>query len=152
MSKTFFNDGKWIFNTSEIESGFSNCFLNIGSTLDNNIDTVSDNNHQYFMKDKIESSIYMNLVTDVDIVNIVNKYKNRTSKDFMNMIMINFKTINQIMVSPFTHICVTFLYQRYLFPYIIKIAKVIPINKSGKTDEFRNLRPISLLLHFFQKL
>lgn len=45
------------------------------------------------MKDDIGPSIYMIPVADVDIINIVNKFKNKTSKDFTNMSMINLKKI-----------------------------------------------------------
>lgn len=52
------------------------------------------------MKDEIGPSVYMNPVADVDIINIVNKFKNKTSKDFTNMSMINLKKIIHILVSP----------------------------------------------------
>ena len=35
-----------------------------------------------------------------------------------------------------------------LFPELCKIAKIIPIFKSGKDNEFNNYRPISLLPTF----
>ena len=46
----------------------NNCFINL------------------LMKDNIESSIYMSTVTDLDIIKIANKLKNKTSKNFTNFL------------------------------------------------------------------
>ena len=45
------------------------------------------------------------------------------------------------------HIC-NFSFSKGIFPLQIKIAKVIPMFKSGDKSQFNNYRPISVLSQF----
>ena len=45
------------------------------------------------------------------------------------------------------HIC-NLSFSKGIFPLQIKIAKVIPISKSGDKSQFNNYRPISVLSQF----
>ena len=58
--------------------------------------------------------------------------------------------ITKIIISvlePFMHICNLSL-SKGIFPLQMKIAKVIPMFKSGDKSQFNNYRPISVLSHF----
>ena len=65
--------------------------------------------------------------------------------------------IKKIIISvlePFMHIC-NLSFSKGIFPLQMKIAKVIPIFKSGDKSQFNNYRPISVLSQFskfFEKL
>ena len=48
---------------------------------------------------------------------------------------------------PFTYIC-NLSFQTGTFPNKMKIAKVIPLYKSGNKHHFTNYRPVSLLPQF----
>ena len=52
---------------------------------------------------------------------------------------------------PFTHIC-NISYESSVFPDKMKLAKVVPIFKSGEKNRFTNYRPVSLLPQFFNVL
>ena len=63
----------------------------------------------------------------------------------INMLMVK-KKITQI-VRPFVHIC-KLSFQTGVFPDKMKIAKIVPLFKSGEKNVFTNYRPISLLPQF----
>ena len=54
--------------------------------------------------------------------------------------------VNQV-VDPFLHICNLSFYKG-IFPGAMKVAKVIPIHKSGEKNVFNNYRPVSILSQF----
>ena len=60
----------------------------------------------------------------------------------MNMSFV--KNIIHLVVQSYPHIC-SLSFATGIFPDAMKIAKVIPIYKTGAKDEFNNHRPISLL-------
>ena len=61
--------------------------------------------------------------------------------------MFSIKNITECVVKPLTHICNQSL-KMGIFPQKMKIAKVIPIYKTGNRRELSNYRPVSLLLQF----
>ena len=82
-----------------------------------------------------------------EIITIVNKLTQKTSTDCNDMNMSFVKNIIHLVVQPFTYIC-NLSFATVIFPDAMKIAKVIPIYKTGAKDEFSNYRPISLLPQF----
>ena len=90
--------------------------------------------------------------TNVDeIITIVNKLTQKTSTDCNDMNMSFVKNIIHLVVQPFTYIC-NLSFATGIFPDAMKIAKVIPIYKTGAKDEFNNYRAISLLPQFYKIL
>ncbi len=89
----------------------------------------------------------MNPVTPLEIQNIVNSLKPKISKGFDDISIKTVKeTINNIAV-PLAHIFNSSL-SSGVVPQKLKIAKIIPIFKSGEKNQFNNYRPISLLPAF----
>ena len=91
----------------------------------------------------------MNPVTEVDILQLVAKVKPKKSKghDELDMCLIKKLIPYNIIVVPLKHIFNLSLLNG-VFPDSMKIARVIPLFKSGNTKEFSNYRPISLLPQF----
>ena len=56
------------------------------------------------------------------------------------------KIVNQV-VDPFLHIC-NLSFNNGIFLDAMKVAKVIPIHKSGEKNVFNNYRPVSILSQF----
>ena len=52
------------------------------------------------------------------------------------------------MISPYLSFLMDFMFSNGLFPSILKLAKVIPIFKSGEKQAVNKYRPISLLSPF----
>ena len=66
-------------------------------------------------------------------------------KDGFNMYIMK-KIVNQV-VNPYLHIC-NLSFNKGIFPDAMKVAKVIPIHKSGEKNVFNNYRPVSILSQF----
>ena len=63
----------------------------------------------------------------------------------MNMFIL--KKITDFIVDPLLHIC-NLSFSKGVFPDVMKIARVIPLFKSGYKHVFTNYRPVSLLPQF----
>ena len=61
------------------------------------------------------------------------------------------KKIIIYVLEPFMHIC-NLCFSKGIFPLQMKIAKVIPIFKSGDKSQFNNYCPISVLSQFSKML
>ena len=95
------------------------------------------------MKERKNKSMSIGGVTEYDVMKVVNNLKKKVSKDCNDII----KTIIDDIVTSFTYIC----NQSFLsgtFRNKMKLAKVIPLYKTGKQNVFTNYRPVSLLPQF----
>ena len=129
-----------------IANGFNKFFVNIGPDLASKITTPNKSVSAYLKNGNI-NSMYLTGVVKQDIVNTVNKFSNKTSKDCNDINMVLLKKVITCVANPFTFICNKSL-EEGVFPDEMKCAKVIPLFKSGAKDEFTNYRPVSLLPQF----
>ena len=103
-------------------------------------------------KDKMEgpraaNSMFLRGTDEQEIIDITNKCKAKTSIDSNGLDMALVKNIIEYVAKPLTYICNQSL-KTGIFPNKMKIAKVIPIFKTGDKHEFTNYRPVSLLPQF----
>ena len=144
---TFIKEGKPITDNLEISNSFNDFFVNIGPSLASKIDHNNSTDFRHFMTDRNMSSFFLSPISEKDILDVVKKFKNKNSNDSENIKMSAVKKMINVIVKPLTHICNTSL-KNGIFPEKMKMAKVIPVFKSGAPDEFGNYRPISLLPQF----
>ena len=144
----FTKDNLIIQDTKEIVNKFNNFFVNAGPTLANRIVELRDTTgiNEKNIKPNL-SSIFIKNVHESEIIEIVNHFKNKRSTDHTDLDMMLVKEIINTIVKPFTYIC-NQSFITGIFPRNMKIAKVIPIFKSGDKYQFTNYRPISLLSQF----
>jgi len=88
--------------------------------------------------------MYFDPVDSNDIMAVVSKIKTKTSRDLNNLSTKIMKTSIAAVVEPLTHI-INLSLSTGAVPQAMKIAKVIPIFKTGDRTEFTNYRPISML-------
>ena len=79
-----------------------------------------------FLPDKIEDTMFLQPVTEEEIMQQVKNAKNKKSKDHDQFDMCLVKKIIPYIVKPLTHICNTSL-MNGIFPDRMKIARVIPL-------------------------
>ena len=130
----------------DIADALNNFFTNIGSNLSNRITPQCSSICDTLLNTNCNSMFLSETNVD-EIITIVNKLTQKTSTDCNDMNMSFVKNIIHLVVQPFTYICNLSL-ATGIFPDAMKIAKVIPIYKTGAKDEFNNYRPISLLPQF----
>lgn len=91
--------------------------------------------------------MFLTPVEEKEVLDTVNKCNNKTSKDFNDLDMKTIKKVAEAIIKPFTYIC-NLSFKSGQFPAKMKIAKVIPIFKSGHKHLYTNYRPVSLLPQF----
>ena len=91
--------------------------------------------------------MFIEPVTEEEILCLVHNAKSKKSKGHDKLDMWLVKKIIPHIVTPLKHIFNTSL-QKRIFPDAMKIARVIPLFKSGDNKEFTNYMPVSLLPQF----
>ena len=94
-----------------------------------------------------ESSMFINPVDEKEVLSITQCCSNKTSIDCNDLSMTVVKHIIDVVVKPFQYIC-NLSFEKGVVPRQMKIAKVVPLYKSGNKSEFNNYRPVSLLPQF----
>ena len=137
-----------IVSKQSIADGFNNFFVDVGSNLDKKI-TVADNAASIydFMGQQCPNSMFINPVSEDEVVNIIKSCKPKHSKDCDDINMYVLSKVTDQIVKPLVHIF-NLSFSSGIFPSEMKTAKVIPVFKSGNRSDFSNYRPISLLLQF----
>ena len=79
-----------------------------------------------------------------EILNVIKSFANKTSTYYNGLNMFILKKITNFIVEHFLHICNLSL-SKVVYPEAMKIARVIPLFKSGDKHVFNNYRPVSLL-------
>ena len=85
--------------------------------------------------------------TEDEVIGIVNTCKHKTSTDSNDLSMSEIKKVIQPISLPLTAIF-NMSFQTGVFPSNMKLAKIIPVFKSGSKAEFNNYRPISVITIF----
>ena len=136
-------DNKIYKEKKAVANGFNNFFVNVGPKLAKNIEETEGSIFDY-MNNPLKGSFFLESVTIHEVLKIVNASPNKTSMDHSGINFALLKECISFIVKPVCHIANS-SFEMGIFPERMKIAKVIPIFKSGKKDFFTNYRPVSLL-------
>ena len=90
------------------------------------------------------NSLYFNLVTDIAIKEIINNLRSGISPGYHMTPMWLVKDSNEFIIRPLVHI-MNLSISSGIVPDQLKIARVLPLFKSGEARVFFNCRPISVL-------
>lgn len=129
----------------EVANTFNTFFVNIGKELAENVPDPRSNQYGYCSIERNVNSMFLSPVEESEIIQIVSKCKNKTSNDCNNVDMVVVKNVIDAISKPLTY---NLSFQSGKFPNQMKIAKVIPLYKSGDKHQFTNYRPVSLLPQF----
>ena len=91
--------------------------------------------------------MFLHNVNKKEMMDVIKSFANKTSTDYNGMNMFILKKITNCIVDPFLHIY-DISFSKGVFPDAWKIARVIPLFKSGDKHVFTNYRPVSLLPQF----
>ena len=98
----FNDDARKVTGNIDIANGINRFFSNIGPALARNIPKGNTNFTKYLNK-TVEESIFLNPVTDEDIIEIVEDAETKYSKDHASIDMSLFKLVITYVVKPKTH-------------------------------------------------
>ena len=138
----------------DVAATFNNYFTSIAERLKTqNTFDASDITHRNFMTNPVSSSFFIYPTDSSEIIKIITALQNKTTSDYKipalktATLSHNFNTVLADIINS--------SFATGVFPTQLKMAKVIPIYKSGPKTEVSNYRPISLLSSFskiFEKI
>lgn len=146
----FLIDNNKISDKTEICNKFNAFFATVGSNISNSVPNTPIP-YTNFLPNPHYQSMFFDPIFPHDIINIVSKLKSKTSQGHDNLSSKLVKqSIHQIAI-PMAHIINQSMVTGTV-PLDMKIARIIPIFKSGNQNIFNNYRPISILPAFSKLL
>ena len=143
----FYFENKEISDHHEIANRFNTHYVNMGSTLANQIPPFHGSALDYLTVNNNPNSFYFEPSTPFEVSTVINSLKPKTSCGHDNISTKLIKLTSSAISIPISHIA-NISMQQGIFPTSMKIAKVIPIYKKDNKSHFINYRPISLLPGF----
>ena len=137
-------DGVETSNNVAMAEAFNTYFSNIANELKNNINLPTNSLHTLLPENSTKNSIFLIPTTSSEVSDLIKSLNNSTTSD-LNITAL--KSVNFNVSEILSHTINASL-QQGTFPAALKVAKVIPIHKTGKKDDVSNYRPISLLSVF----
>ena len=134
----------------EVADKFNKHFCSIGKKLSDKANTTNSPDFNQFLSNKVCSSMFLCQTTVSDIFNLINQLNCIKSYGADGVDVFFVKTGAMVIariLSVFYNSCFKF----GVFPSNLKIAKIIPVFKSGDKSLVTNYRPISIL-SFFSKI
>ena len=117
-------------------------FVNAGSDLANRIPDSPISPYKY-MKIEIINSIFLEIVSPEELLEVIKGLKH-SAVGYDELGAQHIKSSSSIIIQPLLHIC-NLSFTHGVFPDAMKIAKVIPLFKSGNYMKVNNHRPVSIL-------
>ena len=135
-------NGTIITSRRSICSEFNNYFVNVADKLNKSkYTTIQPHDFKQFLSNPSSSSIFLSSITSAEIIDIINKLDSRKSNNISPKLL-------KALSSSFSN-ALSYLFNSCMlsgiFPDELKIAKVIPLYKSGSSNLVFNYRPISIL-------
>ena len=139
------SDGKLISNPNSVAESFNDYFSNIAANLKSRNSEGARFRHE-FMPNRVPNSMYTRPVDGGEVYDIIKNLKNKatlgTKVNPLKIANSDFKFTNTLAK------IITSSFQDGIFPQPLKLARVVPIFKSGSRGDVSNYRPISLLDSF----
>ena len=133
----------------EIANKFCEYFSNIGPSLADKI-PISRKSHKSFLTKNSVNSIFIDTATQQEVVEISNSFRPGIAAGCDNIPMGIVKETIDVISEPLTHI-INLSLTSGVVPDQLKIARLIPIFKTGDKGLLNNYRPVSIL-PIFSKL
>jgi hypothetical protein len=130
----------------EIANKFNEFFVNVGPDLAKEI-PPSNKRPSDFLKGNFPDSMYISPTNEFEIMDIIKNLRNTNSKGSDDLPLSLIKTCD-FALSPILTYLNNESFLEGVFPDSLKIAKVIPVHKSGDVKCISNYRPISILSTF----
>jgi len=128
-----------------ISNEFNRYFCNIGRTLIEKLNIKANTSFADYLKSRFAESIYLTAPPiKVSLINGLNIKKSTVYDDISLYIL---RVASEIIAPILCHL-IELSFNIRIYPNSCKIAKVIPLYKSGNKADLSNYRPINLLTCF----
>jgi len=145
-SRKFKISDQVVSDNKTIADHFNNFFVNIGPNLSRKI-LNSEHDALHYVNDiNLGESIYLRSTTVDEVTRIIHELKD-SSCGYDEISARVIKDTYHIYLTPLIHLINLSLAQG-VFPNELKIARVVPLYKSGDSQSISNYRPISILSVF----
>ena len=137
-----------------IANKFNDFFVHIGPSLADKIPKTNIKPTSFIKSEqKLTNSFFMEPITHNEVEKIIMSLKDSSPGwDSINAKCL--KESYQYFIEPLLH-CLNLSFKNGEFPKELKVAKVVPIYKSGESQQIKNYRPVSVLSVFsklFEKI
>ncbi len=146
LPSSFISNNTLLSDPKDIANRFCKYFANIGPDLASKIQETS-NSFLSFLNSNNEESISLHPTNPNELLEICNSFKTAKAPGYDNLSMYVIKKSIDLIVEPLVNV-INLSLSKGVFPSKLKIAKIIPIFKTGNQSFFTNYRPISLLTNF----
>ena len=138
-------DDTVISDKNEIAGIFNTFFANVSHKISEDINSTKS--HIDYLKNSVTSSMVLSPPTPNELATQLKRSNaNKSTSD--NKIPTKLLIIAADVLPPYLAYLVEYMFTQGIFPDELKIAKVIPIYKTGSNQSVENYRPISLLSLF----
>ena len=136
-----------ISNEKIILEKFNDFFSKIGENLAKNFSRHDKSSYENFLSNRDLPTIYMEPPRINEVINVIHSLQMHKSVGHDNISPFYLRVASTI-IAPILCYFIDYAFTLGIFPQSCKIAKIIPIFKSGKRDNLTNYRPISILTCF----
>jgi hypothetical protein len=151
LPDVFHHENNTLSSSSEIANEFNKFYVNIGHNLSQNMGTPPCDHNTYLKARTNNSNFFMYPTCEQEVLSVINNMKSKMSTGHDALPPKLVKETSLSILSPLTHI-INLSLKHGVVPKSMKLAKVIPIFKSGEMSQISNYRPISLLPTFSKVL
>jgi Reverse transcriptase (RNA-dependent DNA polymerase) len=145
------SNGNNLTNYKEIANCFNSFFTTIANEISDDIHPTVRPPEYPFNPDTPLFNITNNPITNFEILTTFTELNSKKSEDYNGLSMYFLKNITLHLLKPLNHVF-NLSFINGIVPNQLKIAKVVPIFKSGDPLLVDNYRPISLLSNFSKVL
>ena len=132
-----------IFNPTHIANRFCEYFTNTGPNLAKSIPAF-DKSHRSFLNGGFINSFFLQSASEQKVTEICSSFRSGTAPGYDSISMNVVKESFNLICAPLTYI-INLSLNSGVLPQEMKIARVIPLFKSGDKSLFTNYRPVSVL-------
>ena len=134
--------GTSVSNPLNVSNIFNDYFIDVGPATQAKI-PPSRSSYKSYLPNRVVDSLFINPTTHEEVLNIIFSLKN-SAPGFDGIPIIVVKHVAYSLCTPLTHLFNLSL-EKGIVPSSLKIARVVPVYKSGDKDSVKNYRPISIL-------
>lgn len=129
----------------KISQNFNSFYTSIAQERSNKIASNANDDINHFKSlNRIENSIFLYPSSSDKVQNLIHNLNNKKSAGFDKISVRIFKSCKEI-ISPIISKLINLCFETGSYSDVLKIAKTVPIYKSGHPQLLGNYRPISLL-------